>query len=65
MKRTREQFEAEIAAARATLNAKGRNSGNLTSGSSDESALKSNYELPYSSLPKIRGTKWCRAERIA
>tara|TARA_R100001086_G_scaffold180400_6_gene100195 strand:- start:1621 stop:1938 length:318 start_codon:yes stop_codon:yes gene_type:complete len=64
MKRTQEQFEAEIAAARKVLEARGRVGGSASLGASEESAVKSDYELPYSSLPKIIGTKWFHSEKI-
>ena len=65
MKRTQEQFEAEIAAARKMLEARGRAGCGASFGASEESAVKSDYELPYSSLPKIRGTRWFHNEKIA
>lgn len=65
MTRTKEQFEAEIAAARALLESQGRVVGTASVGPSDESAVKSDYDLPYSSMPKIRAKKWIQNEKYA
>ena len=64
MKRTLEQFEAEMAAARASLESQGKSIGARSLGPSDESELKSDYDLPYSTLPKIRSKKWIQTETL-
>ncbi|MEW4469035.1 hypothetical protein AB1K62_14505 [Parasphingorhabdus sp. JC815] len=65
MQRTQEHFETEIAEARRLLESHGRIIGDVDFGPSEESSLKSDYELPYSSMPKLRGKKWIKSEKYA
>lgn len=57
MSRTIDQIEAELAAARETLEQRGRQI-NPASSLTDGSGVKCDFDLPYSSLPDIRSKKW-------
>ena len=62
--KTKEMFEAELEAVKEALNSMGGNTHKIdnlvdTLGSSYD------FELPYSSLPKIHGEKWLNNELFA
>ena len=62
--KTIEMFEAELAAARELLKKTGKNTSNL-SPSFEPSESPRDFDLPYSTLPKIYGNKWNNTVRFA
>ena len=58
--KTKEMFEAELAAAREALEKSGRNTESF-----DVAETSHDFDLPYSTLPKIHGRKWYRTEFFA
>lgn len=55
--KTEDQFRAELEAARAALAEQGRQFGPVETDQHWE-GLKSDFELPYSSLPSISTDRW-------
>lgn len=59
--KTRESFEKELEQARKSLKKLGRDIRNLDA-SRDHQNKSHDFELPYSSLPKIHGKKWNKSK---
>lgn len=55
--KTEDQFRAELDDARQSLAEQGRNVA-MGDRASDESGISCDFELPYSSLPTIKTSKW-------
>ena len=62
--KTIEMFEAELAAAKELLEKTGKTALNL-SPSFEPSESPRDFDLPYSTLPKIHGRKWNKTVRFA
>jgi len=64
MARTKEQITKEINTARKLLKKRGRTPKSDYIHSA-EGGIKSDFELPYSSLPKLQGKKWIQNDFFA
>jgi len=64
MDQTEKKIRDELEAAREKLARLGRNVSGVGT-ASDEGRLESNFELPYSSMPKIMSSRWHESEKIA
>ena len=56
-------FERELEEIREKLGKRGHEPSERDHGT--EAGLKGDFDLPYSTLPKLRGDKWNQNERIA
>lgn len=62
--KTKEMFEFELEAARKKLTKTGKTTSDILP-ASGASKLLSDFDLPYSTLPKIHRQKWVKTELFA